>query len=346
MPTHPRRPNIVCMKAVVFSHAAPDSSATAILDVATPVPAAGEVTIDVVASGINFLDIMARRGDAGYVSQWPFVPGLEVAGSVRGVGAAVQGLVPGQFVAAFTGSGGLAEVAVTDAALVAPVPGALDPVVAVAAPAAIATAVLLVTEAARVRPGESVLVQSASSGVGQAVAAVARRYGASRVLGVVGSAERVPDALAAGYDAAFVRGPGLAEEVGRVDAILHTQGTQELDAALAMAAPGARIVLMGNASGTPLGPLPAAGRLFAGNVSIGGFSLSGLARTAPQRVGAAIRTALELLEDGTIALETDVHRGLACAATVHDRLARGGSTGKHVVVSERQLLPGTAIPDS
>jgi NADPH2:quinone reductase len=332
------------MNAVVFRHAATDSSATAVLDVATPVPAATEVTIEVVAAGVNFLDVMARRGDPGYVPAWPFVPGVEVAGTVRDVGASVEGLAPGQLVVAFTGKGGLAEVAVADASLVAPVPGALDPLIAVAAPAAIATAVLLVTEAARVRPGESILVQSASGGVGQAVAAVARRSGAARVLGVVGSADRVPDALAAGYDAVFVRGAGLAEEVGHVDAILHTQGTQELDAALAMAAPGARIVLMGNASGAPLGPLPAAGRLFAGNVSIGGFSLSGLARTAPRRVGAAIRTALELLEDGTIELETDVHHGLAAAVGVHDRLARGGSSGKHVVVP--QLLPGTAIPDS
>jgi NADPH:quinone reductase len=94
-------------------------------------------------------------------------------------------------------------------------------------------------------------------------------------------------------------------------------------------------VLMGNASGAPLGPLPAVGRLYAGNVSIGGFSLSGLARTAPGRVGAAIRLALELLDDGTIELETDVHHGLAAAIGVHDRLARGGSTGKHVVVPER-----------
>ena len=162
------------------------------------------------------------------------------------------------------------------------------------------------------------------------------------MLGVVGSADRVPAALAAGYDAAFVRGAGLAEEAGRVDAILHTQGTQELDGALAMAAPGARIVLMGNASGAPLGPLPAAGRLFAGNVSIGGFRpFSGLARTAPLRVGAAIRRALELLEDGTIELETDVHHGLAAAAGVHDRLARGGSSGKHVVVPKLQQPPSS-----
>src|SRR3954468_4006151 len=103
------------MNAVVFSHAAPDSSATAILDVATPVPAATEVTIEVVAAGVNFLDIMARRGDPGYVPGWPFVPGVEVAGTVLEVGAAVEGLAPGQLVVAFTGNGGLAEVAVADA---------------------------------------------------------------------------------------------------------------------------------------------------------------------------------------------------------------------------------------
>ena len=70
---------MVVMHAVVFSHAATDSSATAVLDVATPVPAAGEVTIEVIAAGVNFLDVMARRGDPGYVPGWPFVPGVEVA---------------------------------------------------------------------------------------------------------------------------------------------------------------------------------------------------------------------------------------------------------------------------
>jgi NADPH2:quinone reductase len=114
---------------------------------------------------------------------------------------------------------------------------------------------------------------------------------------------------------------------GGADAILDTQGTRQLESALALATPGARIVLAGGA----LGALPAAGRLFAGNLSIGGFSISRLSWTAPHRVGAAIREALALLDGGAIVLAVEVHQGLTAAAEVHDLLARGAS-GKHVVL--------------
>jgi NADPH2:quinone reductase len=323
------------MHALAFSRPAPDATTSALVDVAIPSPSAGQVSIDVAAAGVNFIDVMARRGDPGYVARWPFVPGLEVSGVIREIGASVAGLRPGQLVAAFTGSGGLADVVVTDARLVAAVPDSLKPTIAAAAPVVVATAVLLVEGAARVRPDDTLLVQSASGGVGQAVAAVARLRGATRLLGVVGSRERIRDALAAGYDAAFVRDEQLVTAVtdhlgGGVDAILETQGTRRLDDALALARPGARIVLIGNAGGEALAPLPEAKRLFAGNVSIGGFSISSLSHHAPEVVGAALRKALVLLDTRAVELDVKVHHGLAAAPAIHDQLGRGGS-GKHVV---------------
>ena len=72
----------------------------------------GEVAIDVAYAGINFIDVMARRGDPGYASSWPYVPGLEVAGTVRAVGKGVTDRRVGERVAAFTAGGGLAEVAI------------------------------------------------------------------------------------------------------------------------------------------------------------------------------------------------------------------------------------------
>lgn len=71
-------------------------------------------------AGINFVDVMARRGDPGYAASWPYVPGLEVAGTVRETGDGVTGLSAGQPVAAFTRGGGLAEIAVVDDALWSP----------------------------------------------------------------------------------------------------------------------------------------------------------------------------------------------------------------------------------
>ena len=96
------------MQAVVFTRPAPDRRATRIDELPVPEPKAGEVTIDVSHAGVNFIDVMARRGDAGYADSWPFVPGLEVAGTVRALGAGVEGLTLGTRVAAFTGARGLA----------------------------------------------------------------------------------------------------------------------------------------------------------------------------------------------------------------------------------------------
>jgi len=198
------------MRALLFDRPAPDAGATAVAELESPLPGPGEVAIDVRAAGVNFIDVMARRGDPGYATGWPFVPGLEVAGTVRALGAGVDGPAVGTPVAAFTGSGGLAEVAVLRAELVAVIPEGLSFEQAAAAPGTLTTASLLLN---RLRPGESVLVHSAAGGVGQALASLARLRGAGLLLGTVGGAGRVQAAEKAGYDVALVRGDGLVDAV-------------------------------------------------------------------------------------------------------------------------------------
>ena len=110
------------MKALVMTAPAVDGSTTSVADIDEPKPGPGQVAIDVVYAGVNFIDVMARRGDPGYASGWPYVPGLEVAGTIRSVGAGVHDLHPGQRVAAFTPGGGMAEVAVAAADVTVEVP--------------------------------------------------------------------------------------------------------------------------------------------------------------------------------------------------------------------------------
>lgn len=97
---------------------------------------------------------MARRADAGYVNSWPFVPGMEVAGTVRALGPGVEGLAVGERVSALTGAGGLAEVAIAQAALTVAVPPGLDLARAAIAPGALSTAALLLGDMARLCPGK------------------------------------------------------------------------------------------------------------------------------------------------------------------------------------------------
>lgn len=62
-----------------------------------------------VCAGVNFKDVMVRRGDPGYVDAWPVVPGLEVAGTVATVGPGVDAFQVGDRVVALTNLGGLVE---------------------------------------------------------------------------------------------------------------------------------------------------------------------------------------------------------------------------------------------
>ena len=321
------------MRALQFERPAPNTGATRVVAVETPEPGPGEVAIDVRAAGINFIDVMARRGDPGYATSWPYVPGLEVAGTVRALGAGVAGPEVDTPVAAFTGSGGLAEVAVVKAELVAEVPEGLTFEQAAAAPGTLTTAALLLS---RLQPGESVLVHSAAGGVGQALASLARLKGAGLLLGTVGGASRVQGAEKAGYDAALVRGEGLAGAVrertgGRgVDLILDPQGTEWIETDLELVSPGGRIVLFGNASGTPLAPL-AVGPLFGGNASVGGFSIRGYAAKAPELVAAALVDVLRNLSEGRLEIAPNVVEGLENAAEAQQALADGRGGGKYVV---------------
>jgi NADPH2:quinone reductase len=325
------------MRALVFDGPAPDTRCTRVIQVPVPDPGPGQITLDVQYAGINFKDVMARRGDAGYVTRWPFVPGLEVSGIVRALGAEVAGLSVGDRVAAFTDSGGLAQVAVAPAELAVRLPEGLDLAAAAAAPGAMSTAALLVGEMGRLREGETVLVHSAAGGVGQAVVRLARLAGAQVLLGTVGSHSRVQAAERAGYDAVFVRGAGTASAVVErtggqgVDLILDPQGTDLLDLDLAVAAVGARIVMFGNAAGGPLAALPPTGRLFAANASIGGFSLASLAAAAPRKLAAALRTVLDHLAAGELDVEQTFVAGLDEAAQAQQALSEGRGRGKQIV---------------
>jgi NADPH2:quinone reductase len=88
-------------------------------DVPEPEPGPGEVSVTVRFAGVNYTDVRNRQGDG--LGQPPFIPGVEVSGTVRAVGAGVTSLRPGQPVAAFTRGHGYAEVATAAEAFTVPV---------------------------------------------------------------------------------------------------------------------------------------------------------------------------------------------------------------------------------
>ncbi|KOV38745.1 oxidoreductase [Streptomyces sp. XY431] len=324
------------MRALVMT--APGGSENSqVQELPEPEPGPGQVTVDVAYAGLNFVDVMTRRGDAAYAADWPYRPGKEVAGTVRALGEGVTGLAVGDRVVAAPVGAGLAEVVTAEAALTVPLPDGVGLREAAAVPLGLATALLLLTDAGNFTAGDTVLVHSAGGGIGHALAQLVPLLGGGRLIGTVGRPEKAAAVLATGYQHAFARDEALAEAVrtatdGRgVDLVLDPLGTEALELDLAVAAPGARIVLFGNAGGGAVADLPPLARLMAGNLTVTGFSHRGLAATAPERLARAVRRVVGLLADGGLELPVTELPGLAAVPAAHDAMAERRATGKYVV---------------
>ncbi|RKE19405.1 zinc-binding dehydrogenase [Streptomyces sp. TLI_171] len=323
------------MRALVMTEAG-GAEHSHVREVEPPQPGPGQVAIRVAYAGLNFVDVMARRGDGGYTAAWPHHPGKEVAGTVLALGPGVTHLAIGTPVVAATHAGGLAEVALADADLTVPVPDGVPLEAAAAAPLGLATALLLLTDAGRFTPGDTVLVHSASGGIGGAVARLLPLLGGGRLLGTVGRPAKAAAAERTGYDAVFARDADLADRLreasgGRIDLVLDPLGTDSLELDLDLLAPGGRIVLFGNAAGERPADLPPFGRLLGANATLTGFSHSALLAGAPGKVADAIRRTLDLLATGALDAPVTVLPDLTAVPAAHDLLATGHAEGKYVV---------------
>ena len=325
------------MRALLMTGPSQRADRTEVREVPDPRPGPTEVAIDVAYAGINFTDVMERRGDPGYVPAWPYASGKEVAGTVREIGDTVSGLTTGQRVAAaIPAGGGFSEVAVAPAHLTVPVPDEVPLQLAAAAPLLLTSGLLLLTDAARLRPGESVLVHSASGGVGAAVAQLTVALGGGPRIGTVGRADKIPAARSSGYDLVLSRDDNVAQAVrdatdGGVDVVLDPLGTLMPEIDLDAAAPGGRIVLFSNASGGEPAPLPPLPTLMRGNLAIGGFSISSLWASAPHRAAAGLRRVLNVIAGGELGLAINTVGSLDEVASIHQLLAEGRGNGKYVV---------------
>src|SRR5712692_6686577 len=105
-----------------------------------PAPGPGEVLVRTAAIGLNFADLFVRAGVYPRTPKPPFVPGMEISGTVEAVGESVEGLSPGQRVAAVPIFGGHAEQVCVPAERVFPLPSGVDLVEAAAAPVVFLTA--------------------------------------------------------------------------------------------------------------------------------------------------------------------------------------------------------------
>ena len=170
-----------------------------------PLPAPGELLIAVQASGVNRPDVLQRKGLYPMPPGVSDLPGLEVAGTVAG-GApqdlAAAGLKLGDAVCALVAGGGYAERCVAPAGQCLPVPLGLNMVQAASLPETFFTVWQNVFAIARLQPGETLLVQGGSSGIGVTAIQLAKALG-SQVIVTAGSDEKCAACAALGADHAI-----------------------------------------------------------------------------------------------------------------------------------------------
>ncbi|GAB1688986.1 quinone oxidoreductase family protein [Krasilnikovia sp. M28-CT-15] len=303
-------------------------------EVPTPTADPGRVLIDVSHAGVNFAEVMFRRGQ--FPVGVPHVPGLEAAGTVRALGEGVTGLRVGQPVAALTlDGGGNAEVVSARAELVVPLDGdlaGLDPVLAAAALCNVTTAYGILDGAARLRAGETVAIYAAAGGVGTAAAQLARSMGASLVLGAVGSPDKVDFAMRYGYDAVTTYAD-LPEVVGDntdggVDLLLDSVGGAAREAVTPMLAPFGRHVIFGDAAAADA--TYQSNDVWFSNTSRVGYNLGGLAGSRPAVLRAHLEEGLRAVAEGVVKLDV-TELPLAEVRVAHQHLESRASTGKFVL---------------
>lgn len=290
-------------------------------------PEAGQILVRHEAIGVNFIDILQRRGDLGRDA--PYRLGLEAAGEVVAVGEGVSGLSPGDRVVYAGGPmGAYAEMRLLPAARAVRLPDGIDARSAAAVFFKGLTADYLVHRMRPLSPGNGALVTAAAGGVGQLLAAMLKAAGVT-VIGTVGQTAKVAAARAAGCDQVLVLdeidSPGAAAaqirdwKGGKGVAVAYDSiGRATFDLSLGALARFGLLVSYGWASGDvePVAParLREAGSVFLTRPTIGHYT------EAREDLLAGAARVFRALQDGVIAARIDSELQLADAAEAQRRV--------------------------
>ena len=169
---------------------------------AKPEAKAGEILVKVAAAGVNRPDILQRMGLYAVPPDASDLPGLEIAGEVAACGAGVTMWTPGDKVCALVHGGGYAEYCVTPEAQALPIPKGLSATEAASLPETFFTVWSNVYDRGGLKPGESLLVQGGSSGIGVTAIQIAAALG-NRVFATAGSDEKCAACVKLGAEKAF-----------------------------------------------------------------------------------------------------------------------------------------------
>ena len=287
-------------------------------EVPEPVAGEGQALVDVHAAGVNFADILIRRGMYPQAPELPAVLGSEIAGELDG--SRVFGFV-------LDGGGGYAEQASVERQWFLPLPTTASFAEGAAFPMAFLTAWIPLTELARIAFGARVLVTAAAGAVGTAAVQIVKALNGAPVA-AVGSTEKLdlPRSLGAveavTYDA--------IGELDQVDVVFDLVGGDVFQESLGLLRPMGTAIAVGYAGGMWQDVSPA--WLVGRNIGIHGFYLGRLVKRDPELVSRAAKDVLRLWEAGAVRPIVGAEFPLEQAADAHRLIETRQSTGKVVLI--------------
>lgn len=224
-------------------------------DVPSPRPGPNEVVVEVKASSLNFPDALLVQGLYQVKPPLPFSPGMELAGVVREVGAAVSGAKIGDRVIASPGRGGFAQECVVPADRVAALPPAMDFETAAAFVLTYSTSLHALRDCGQLLPGETLVVLGAAGGTGTSAIEIGKAMGA-KVIAAASSEEKLAFCKDLGadetidYETTDLRQRILDLTAGKgADVVYDPVGGAHTEAALRATAWRGRLLIIGFASG-------------------------------------------------------------------------------------------------
>jgi NADPH:quinone reductase len=182
----------------------------------TPEPGRGQLLVNVITAGVNYMDVGTRTGVNTAAGPLPAVPGVEGVGTVAALGPEVTGIHVGDRVAWFFAPGSYAEQLLLPAASAVPVPESIRNEIAASLMMQGLAANHMTTESYAIQPGDVAFVHSAAGGLGLMLTQLIKARG-GRVIGRVSSPEKAEIARAAGADDVVVTNGGdFVDEVSRM----------------------------------------------------------------------------------------------------------------------------------
>jgi NADPH2:quinone reductase len=286
-------------------------------DVDDPVPEDGEALVRVRAAGLNFLDVLIRRGRYPQMPEFPALLGVELAGELED-GTRVMAMVP---------AGAYAELVSVPRASLVPLPDGASFAEGAGFILTFLTAYVPLTRQVRFEEERTVLVHAAAGGVGTATIQVARALDA-RVVAAVGSPEKLELCRELGAEEAYVYDE-IPDDL-RVDVVMDPVGGDLFEAAVGRLRPLGQLVAIGYAGGLWPELLPA--HLVGRNVGVQGVYIGRLLRHAPEVIAAATRELLELWSSRRIRPVVGAEFPLADVEQAHELMESRRSVGKVVLV--------------